>query len=396
MSRRAVPGLRPFAAATTAAMLMLVATPALAANAISPESANGARAAQAAVIHSMDLALVEETVGFAATLDRLHALIVTHYGEPVVERVFRGPSLDRTVNVKSAAKTVISALVGIAIEKGVLAGVNQPILPLLETRAPQELDPRVSAITLDHLLSMRAGLQRTSGGENYGPWVVSSNWVRYALSRPFDDAPGGTMLYSTGNTHMLSAILTDKSGRSTLQLAREWLGEPLDSEIPPWTRDPQGIYFGGNEMGLSPRFLLRFGEMYRNGGAYAGRQIVSPEWIRQSWRPRTIARSGDLYGYGWFITAAHGHPIYYAWGFGGQMLYVVPTLGLTIVMTSDPTTRSAEDGHRNALHALVKEGFVPAAMNRNLPLVEMPHLAPRFTDELFEISASEESESLGP
>ena len=137
-------------------------------------------------------------------------------------------------------------------------------------------------------------------------------------------------------------------------------------------------------MGLSPRFLLRFGEMYRNGGIYAGRRIVPAEWIRQSWRPRTIARSGDLYGYGWFITAAHGHAIYYAWGFGGQMLYVVPTLGLTIVMTSDSTTRSAEDGYRNTLHALVKEGFIPAALNRDLPLVELRPRSVRFTGSMFD------------
>jgi len=321
------------------------------------------------------MALVDETVEYASTLSRLHVLIVAHYGKPIVERVFRGPGLDQVVNVKSVSKTVISALVGIALTRGILSDVDQPILPLLKARAPNGLDPRVGTITLSHLLSMRAGLQRTSGGENYGPWVVSSNWVRYALSRPFDDAPGGEMLYSTGNTHMLSAILTDMSGRSTLELAREWLGEPLDSVIPPWTRDPQGIYFGGNEMALSPRFLLRFGEMYRNDGIYAGRRIVSSDWIRQSWRPRTIARSGDLYGYGWFITAAHGHIIYYAWGFGGQMLYVVPTLGLTIVMISDSTTRSAENGYRNMLHALVKEGFIPAALNRDLPLVELRPLS---------------------
>ena len=345
------------------------------ARAMDDAAMNGVQARAIAAPKPLDMALVDETVEYASTLSRLHVLIVAHYGKPIVERVFRGPGLDQVVNVKSVSKTVISALVGIALTRGILSDVDQPILPLLKARAPNGLDPRVGTITLSHLLSMRAGLQRTSGGENYGPWVVSSNWVRYALSRPFDDAPGGEMLYSTGNTHMLSAILTDMSGRSTLELAREWLGEPLDSVIPPWTRDPQGIYFGGNEMALSPRFLLRFGEMYRNDGIYAGRRIVSSDWIRQSWRPRTIARSGDLYGYGWFITAAHGHIIYYAWGFGGQMLYVVPTLGLTIVMISDSTTRSAENGYRNMLHALVKEGFIPAALNRDLPLVELRPLS---------------------
>lgn len=310
----------------------------------------------------IDMELVTDTLARAERLDRLHALIVAYKGQPIVERVFRGPHLNQPVNIKSASKTIISALVGIAIEEGVIDGTHAPILPLLRARAPAELDPRVGTITIDHLLTMRAGLERTSG-QFYGPWVVSPNWVRYALSRPFADIPGGNWLYSTGNTHMLSAILTDAAQQSTLDLARAWLGEPLDVAIPPWTRDPQGIYFGGNEMALSPLALLAFGEMYRNGGVSADGEIVVPaKWVKDSWTPKTFGRGGQLYGYGWFISQANGHPIYFAWGFGGQMLYVAPSLDVTIVATSDFTTRSVQDGYRCALHGLVSEGFVPAVI----------------------------------
>ena len=204
---------------------------------------------------SLDHALLATTADAAAALPRLHALIVAKDGIPVIERVARGPALDRPVNIKSESKTIISALVGIAIDRGMLEDVNQPALPLLKARAPANLEPKVGNITLDHLLSMRAGLERTSGRQYYGRWVMSPNWVSFALSRPFADEPGGAMLYSTGNSHLLSAILTDASGTSTLDLARAWLGVPLGIEIPSWTRDPQGIYFGGNEMALSPRAL---------------------------------------------------------------------------------------------------------------------------------------------
>ena len=310
----------------------------------------------------IDMQLVAEALAQAEKLDRLHALIVAYKGQPIVERVFRGPNLDQPVNIKSASKTIISALVGIAIGEGVIDSTRAPILPLLETRAPGDLDPRVGTITIDHLLTMRAGLERTSG-PFYGPWVVSPNWVRYALSRSFVDSPGGNWLYSTGNTHLLSAILTDAAHRSTLELARAWLGTPLEIAIPPWTRDPQGIYFGGNEMALSPRALLAFGEMYRNGGLSAeGERVVPAEWVRDSWSPKTFGRGGQLYGYGWFISQANGHPVYFAWGFGGQMLYVVPSLELTIVATSDFTTRSVQEGYRCDLHNLVSEGFIPAVI----------------------------------
>jgi CubicO group peptidase (beta-lactamase class C family) len=171
------------------------------------------------------------------------------------------------------------------------------------------------------------------------------------------------MLYSTGSTHLLSAALTRASKRSTLELARDWLGEPLEIDVAPWTRDPQGIYLGGNEMALSPRALLRFGEMYRQGGMIDGKRVISENWIRESWTPRTSSPfTGDAYGYGWFMREMRGHTAYYAWGFGGQMLYVIPSLGLSIVMTSNPTEPSREDNYIGQLHALVADGIVPALL----------------------------------
>jgi CubicO group peptidase (beta-lactamase class C family) len=207
---------------------------------------------------------------------------------------------------------------------------------------------------------MQAGLERTSG-EFYGRWVSSRNWVRSALSRPFVDEPGGGMLYSTGNSHLLSAMRTRASGKSTLRLAREWLGEPLGITIPAWPTDPEGVYFGGSEMRLSPRALARFGELYRLGGIVDGKRILPASWIEQSWTPRTISPwSGGQYGYGWFIGQAGGHPVRFAWGYGGQMVYVVPDLRLTVVMTSDPSgARDSE--HIDALHRLLAEGIIAAA-----------------------------------
>jgi CubicO group peptidase (beta-lactamase class C family) len=172
------------------------------------------------------------------------------------------------------------------------------------------------------------------------------------------------MLYSTGDSHLLSAALTWATGRSTLALMRDWLGRPLGITIPEWPRDPQGIYVGGNDMVLSPRALLRFGELYRQGGVIDGKRVLPEGWVEASWTPRTRSPfTGHAYGYGWFITAAQGHPVYYAWGFGGQMVYVLPDLGLTVVMTSDPTARS-RDGYLEQLHGLLADGIVPAAEPR--------------------------------
>src|SRR5690606_5993942 len=169
-------------------------------------------------------------------------------------------------------------------------------------------------------------------------------------------------LYSTGNTHLLSALLTQATGVSTLEYAREKLAEPLEIRIPSWTADPQGIYFGGNEMRITPRDLVRFGELYRNGGRMNGVQIVPEEWVRQSLTPVTRARNErESYGFGWFLGRAGDYPMYYAWGYGGQYIFVVPELELTVVTTSDPDDPRTR-GHNQSILRILREAIVPAAV----------------------------------
>ncbi len=328
-----------------AVCLLLIPALAPPAVALEAESASGEPEARLA-------AVLDE----AAALDPLETVIVARRGEILTERAYRGHSIDTPTNIKSASKTIVSALVGIAIDKEILSGVDQKIAPLLEGDLPADPDPRLREITIGHLLSMQAGLERTSGA-NYGRWVSSRNWVRAALARPFVDEPGGAMLYSTGSTHLLSAILTRASGRSMLQLARDWLAPLDDFRIAGWERDPQGIYLGGNQMAMTPRSLLAFGELYRNEGrARDGTRVLSEEWIARSWRPRTRSRfTGDGYGYGWFLRRAGEHDVRYAWGYGGQMLYIVPSLDLVVVMTSDASEPAGRTGHRSDLHGLLEE-----------------------------------------
>ncbi|MBJ6979378.1 MULTISPECIES: serine hydrolase [unclassified Luteimonas] len=296
---------------------------------------------------------VEALLEDADAIASLRAVVVARSGVVLAERGYDGARPDTPANIKSASKTVMSALVGIAIDKGLLDGVDQPIAPLLKSDLPRDPDPRLARVTIGHLLSMQAGLERTSG-PYYGRWVSSDNWVRDALARPFVDEPGGGMLYSTGSTHLLSAILARASGRPVRELAREWLGPQAGFVIASWDRDPQGIHFGGNNMAMDTRSLLAFGELYRSGGVSRdGRRLLSQAWIDASWQPRTRSRfTGDGYGYGWFLRNIAGEPVRYAWGYGGQMLYVVPSLDLVLAMTSDDGVASARSGHRDALHAL--------------------------------------------
>ncbi|HEY0972348.1 MAG TPA: serine hydrolase [Gemmatimonadales bacterium] len=320
--------------------------------------AAGAGTPPAPVVVSLDSALLAPVYERAAALPRLRSLLVQQHGELVAERYYEGATAARPANIKSASKTVLATLVGIALAEGELRSLDQPLAELLPVEA-RAVDSAKRAITLEDLLTMRAGLQSTSFG-GYGRWVSSSNWVRDALRRPMVDEPGhrgGAMIYSTGTSHLLSAALTRATGMSTYEYARRKLARPLGIELRPWTADPQGIYLGGNEMHLRPRDMARFGQLFLDGGrAPDGTQVVPRAWIDSSWVPRTRSRFNDNeYGYGWWHRHAGGQPVHFAWGYGGQYVFVVPSLDLVVVTTSVPDAPSRDGDHRDGIYWMLEE-----------------------------------------
>ncbi|MBM3819873.1 MAG: serine hydrolase [Acidimicrobiia bacterium] len=303
----------------------------------------------------------------ARTLPRLHSLLVSRRGELVFEQYYNGARRDRPANIKSASKSVISALAGVAIDRKIIPGVRTPITTWFPQVA-RDADQRKRSITVEDLLTMRSGLEGTSN-RHYGAWVLSRNWVQHALARPMFAAPGEEMEYSTGNTHLLSAILTSATGQSTWQFANEALGRPLGFSLPQWPRDPQGVYFGGNDMLMTPRQMLAFGELYLNGGRAGGRQVVSQAWVTKSCegRERRFRRNSPLfnpdgvpdpmrdrkYGYGWWVRDFGDREVCFAWGYGGQYIFVVPDLRLVVVTTSSPDVSEERRGHRRTLFEIV-------------------------------------------
>ena len=320
-------------------------------------SASGTRPAPAAPALPADAR--DTIVDRAGELPRLRGLLFSIGGELIEEHYFNGASERSVANLKSASKSIISILVGIAVNRGDIESVDQPITDFFPEELADAEDLRRS-ITVEDLLTMRSGLETTSN-RNYGRWVQSGNWVRHVLTRPMADRPGGRMIYSTGSTHLLSAILTRATGMSTLEYGRRYLGRPLGITLPAWLRDPQGIYFGGNEMTLTPRAMMALGDLYRRGGSIEGFEVVTREWVEKSFTPRTASRySRRQYGYGWWMRLLAGHPTYYAWGYGGQFIYIIPDLDSVIVATSSPNPGDGRRTHRRDLDALIERQLVPA------------------------------------
>ena len=308
----------------------------------------------------------ERALARAKDLPRLHSLIVSRRGEVILERYYNGARASRPANVKSVSKSVVSALVGIAIHRRLIPGVDTPIATWFpELKNDREAAKR--AITVEDLLTMRSGLESTSN-RNYGAWVQSGNWVQWALRRPLLATPGTVMQYSTGNSHLLSAILSTATRSSTWRFANDQLGKPLGFAFARWPQDPQGVYFGGNDMLMTPRQMLAFGELYLNRGRVGGVQVVPESWVEQSFVPRGRSRiSGNEYGYGWWLREVGGHRAYYAWGFGGQYIFVVPDLDLAVVTTSASTVAEDRRSHRRTVLDLVEQLIVePGAASSRL------------------------------
>ena len=284
------------------------------------------------------------------TQDQLHSLQVMQGYEMLIEAAPRGSGLDALANIKSCSKSLVALMLGQVIARGDISGVDATLAEVAPDLIPTDADPQVRNITMQDLVTLRAGLESTSGG-NYGAWISSDNWVANALSQPMQSAPGSRMIYSTGSTHVLGAALAEASGESLLSLMRSELGDPLEIEIPPWVRDPQGYYMGGNQMALTPRAMLRIARMMRDEGRWQDTQVIPRGWVEASLEPRTRSPfSGYSYGYGWFLTGS-GYVL--ARGYGGQVIAAHPARDLAVAITSDPTRPARSGGYFGVLSDLL-------------------------------------------
>lgn len=292
----------------------------------------------------------------AEQLPRLHSLLISRGDDLVFEQYYNDRDPLRPANMKSASKSVISALVGIAIDKGIIESVDVKLADFFPELISASEEQGKQDITVENLLTMQSGLETTSN-RNYGKWVLSDNWVEFALNQPLVAEPGTRMLYSTGSTHLLSAIITKASGMTAKQFAQENLSGPLGFSMSYWSQDPQGIYFGGNDMEMTPRQMLEFGRLYLNDGMHEDEQLISENWVRESHEPRARSPRGQgrFYGYGWWLRDLADMQVPVAWGYGGQLIFVVKELDLVVVATSDSTPSASRRGHLRALYDLVEQ-----------------------------------------
>ncbi len=265
----------------------------------------------------------------------INAEVIVKDGVIVDEYYKDGYDQNSVFSLQSTSKSVTSALIGIAIDKGYIPSVNVPIA----TYFPQILDSGSeykSQITIWNLLTHTTGLN-ASDTANWSEWLASDNWVDYVLERPATSRPGTVFSYFTGNTHLLSAILQQATGKTAYEFGKEYLFDPLDMDSVQCSTDPQGISDGGNGFAMNVYDMAKLGELYLNNGNWNGEQIISEQWINDSTTLQFDRSSGSAdYGYQWWVRTfgENAYPAYFAQEHYGQYIFVVPDLDLVVAITS--------------------------------------------------------------
>ncbi len=322
-------------------------------------------------------------------INGLYSLLVLQQGQLRYEWYREGFHQESAFNVKSLSKSILSVLTGIALERGDIRSLQQPIAELL----PEQYRHYDSAqqIRLQDLLTMSAGFNYRENGNN---WVYATdNWTDSILQLPMEAEPGERFRYGTPQSHLLSHILTYSSGTDILTYAQQQLFDPMQISLRGWDKSPDGVYFGGSELYMTTRDIAAFGQLVLNRGrypvksltGYTAQQQVSSEWLKQS----TLIRFTDVennwdYGYYWWLgdieiervidqdqqtdqtktienrinrgtTGIESLAIIAARGYGEQNLIIVPELDTVIVTTASTPLFYNSRKRYQAVHQLFKQ-----------------------------------------
>ncbi len=267
----------------------------------------------------------------------VHSLQVVRHGYLVLDVYFYPYTGETSHDVASVTKSITSSLIGIALEKGYIKSIEQPVLDFFPEYAASYRSSGKDKITVRNLLTMSSGLKcgYEPGEPELFVMLKSKDWVQFTLDLPMAVKPGTKFAYCSSNTHLLSAIITRTTGMSAMAFAQKHLFEPLGIKEVFWPSDPQGINHGWGDLQMHPYDMAKIGYLYLNKGEWDGSQILSPEWIARSAQKQVSVADGKMgYGYGWWVLGGEFLGIYAAVGRGGQRIFVRPEEDLIVVVTA--------------------------------------------------------------
>ncbi|MCR6672801.1 serine hydrolase [Devosia ginsengisoli] len=329
---------------------------------------------------SPDIAEKLDAMVSGGTLGAIHAIAVCRHGRLVLERYFTGNDQqiavgdlgpitftgERLHDLRSVTKSTVGLLYGIALDRGLVPGLDAPIIDSFPEYPDLVADPARRRLTVAHALDMTLGLEWDESLPYTDPrnseiaMEFAPDRYRFTLDRPIVAAPGERWIYSGGAVALLGALIERGSGQRLTAFAKENLFAPLGITSFEWFAGMDGNYSAAAGLRLGALDLLRIGAMLADGGRYDGRAVVPSAWLAQSWTPRATTSWGQAYGYLWYLDTPappafpDGTPGIAGFGNGGQRLFVLPEAGLAcVVLAGLYDTPGAEEGPQRLWEQLV-------------------------------------------
>ncbi|CAL2103250.1 Beta-lactamase domain-containing protein [Tenacibaculum sp. 190130A14a] len=273
-------------------------------------------------------------------LPNIHSILVSKNGNMVYEQYFNGYTSQTPHDQRSASKSITSAITGIAIDKGLLKNENQLLYQYIPKQYQSTKDSLKSLITIKDLLTMSSGLDVSSKASEQ-TYQNSPNWLQTVLSAPMVYPPGTKAQYGSANPFLLGIILQKVSPTPIQLYMDQYLFKPLNIQNYAVQKDLTGQpYFAGG-IYLTPRDMVKFGQLYLQQGKWNGDQIISKAWIKKSvkkYHQLDNVKNKNEYGYLWWHHSYNRENQHYtsieARGNGGQYIVIVPKLKVVCVITA--------------------------------------------------------------
>jgi CubicO group peptidase (beta-lactamase class C family) len=243
--------------------------------------------------------------------------------------------------LQSVTKSIAATVIGAAMHRGAIRGLDRPLLSFFGDRDLTGIDPRLGRAMLADLLTMRTGIEWHEGDRPLDDTNTtvqlerSQDWIAFTLTQPMDAEPGTRWAYNSGGSHLMSGVIRTATGRFIDDYAEEALFGPLGIRDFHWKKTPRGHPDTEGGLYLTAEDLAKIGYLYLNDGVWDGTRLLPEGWVREATaRHVTGVGGGWDYGYQWWITSRNGLDIWAGRGFGGQLLLVVPGRNIVAVVNA--------------------------------------------------------------